>query len=80
MVYAVFRRQLPVSAAWAHSTGALLSCSVLIALQAVYLFSFVLLHCCAVADFFPTWPMRPNPSCTSKECIALQAKHKVGGF
>lgn len=32
----------------------------------------------AMADFFPTWPMRPNPSCTSKECLKLQTKHKVG--
>eukprot|EP01006_Ploeotia_vitrea_P026023 TRINITY_DN59007_c0_g1_i1.p1 TRINITY_DN59007_c0_g1~~TRINITY_DN59007_c0_g1_i1.p1 ORF type:complete len:404 (+),score=240.48 TRINITY_DN59007_c0_g1_i1:141-1352(+) len=28
----------------------------------------------AMKDFFPTWPMRPNPNCTNKDCVALQKK------
>eukprot|EP00466_Bigelowiella_natans_P007011 jgi/Bigna1/92265/estExt_fgenesh1_pm.C_100020 len=30
----------------------------------------------ALKDFFPTWPMRPNPSCTSKACLKCQYKHR----
>jgi len=29
----------------------------------------------ALSDFFPTWPMRPNPQCTSNTCRQLQLKH-----
>ncbi len=31
----------------------------------------------SMSDFFPTWPMRPNPQCTNKFCIGNQQKHKV---
>lgn len=30
----------------------------------------------AMADFFPKWTLRPNPTCGSKLCRALQQKHK----
>ncbi|XXQ34876.1 Ubiquitin-like modifier-activating enzyme 5 [Plasmodiophora brassicae] len=30
----------------------------------------------AMSDFFPQWPMRPNPSCASARCVALQHKYK----
>uniref|UniRef100_A0A7S3Y7Z3 Ubiquitin-like modifier-activating enzyme 5 n=1 Tax=Lotharella globosa TaxID=91324 RepID=A0A7S3Y7Z3_9EUKA len=30
----------------------------------------------ALKDFFPTWPMRPNPNCTNAACKKCQAKHK----
>uniref|UniRef100_A0A7S2TYR0 THIF-type NAD/FAD binding fold domain-containing protein n=1 Tax=Lotharella oceanica TaxID=641309 RepID=A0A7S2TYR0_9EUKA len=30
----------------------------------------------ALKDFFPTWPMRPNPTCTNTACRKCQAKHK----
>lgn len=29
----------------------------------------------ALSDFFPTWPMRPNPVCTSNLCRQRQAQH-----
>lgn len=31
----------------------------------------------AMEDFFPTWPMRPNPVCTNKQCVKLQTKYAV---
>jgi len=30
----------------------------------------------ALKDFFPTWPMRPNPTCANRACVALQKKYK----
>ncbi|GAB5366446.1 hypothetical protein AAMO2058_001144500 [Amorphochlora amoebiformis] len=30
----------------------------------------------ALKDFFPTWPMRPNPNCTNTACIKCQEKYK----
>lgn len=30
----------------------------------------------AMKDFFPTWPMRPNPSCLASHCCELQKKHE----
>lgn len=30
----------------------------------------------AMDDFFPTWPMRPNPHCTSSRCVELQTQYK----
>ena len=29
----------------------------------------------ALSDFFPTWPMRPNPVCTSNVCRQRQQQH-----
>lgn len=29
----------------------------------------------AMKDFFPTWPMMPNPACTNGFCRKLQEKH-----
>lgn len=29
----------------------------------------------ALSDFFPTWPMRPNPVCTSSVCRQRQQQH-----
>lgn len=29
----------------------------------------------AMKDFFPTWPMRPNPACGNADCVAAQARY-----
>jgi ubiquitin-like modifier-activating enzyme 5 len=29
----------------------------------------------AMADFFPTWPMRPNPACTDRNCRERQTQY-----
>eukprot|EP00474_Spongospora_subterranea_P009577 CRZ10035.1 hypothetical protein [Spongospora subterranea] len=30
----------------------------------------------AMCDYFPSWPMRPNPSCNSAKCVSLQHVYK----
>lgn len=30
----------------------------------------------AMKDFFPTWPMNPNPQCTNNACRNLQQQYK----
>eukprot|EP00455_Lapot_gusevi_P034942 TRINITY_DN3866_c0_g1_i1.p1 TRINITY_DN3866_c0_g1~~TRINITY_DN3866_c0_g1_i1.p1 ORF type:complete len:417 (+),score=156.27 TRINITY_DN3866_c0_g1_i1:180-1253(+) len=30
----------------------------------------------AMDDFFPTWPMRPNPACPNYHCVRLQQVHQ----
>mmetsp|Transcript_4461 Transcript_4461/g.8141 ORF Transcript_4461/g.8141 Transcript_4461/m.8141 type:complete len:301 (-) Transcript_4461:218-1120(-) len=30
----------------------------------------------ALKDYFPTWPMKPNPSCGNSACLRCQKKHK----
>jgi len=31
----------------------------------------------AMQDFFPTWPMIPNPACGNNACRKLQQQYKV---
>jgi hypothetical protein len=31
----------------------------------------------ALSDFFPTYPMLPNPTCSQSSCVAAQAAYQV---